>query len=142
VETPQEMNLRPNERFDMAVSMETLEHVPPSMIDGYLETIAHHLDGYFFVTVPNEKGPLFLAKWTVKRLFSKTAEKYSVGELINATLGRLRYIERNEHKGFDYAELVRQLEKYFDVVEVSGHPFGALLPRWCCFSIGIIAKPR
>lgn len=58
------------------------------------------------------------------------------------TLGRLRYVERNEHKGFDYAELVRQLEKHFDVVEVFGHPFGAILPVWCCFSIGVVAKPQ
>jgi hypothetical protein len=62
VTTPDQINLRANERFDMAVSMETLEHIPPALIDGYLETIARHLNGYFFITVPNEKGPLFVAK--------------------------------------------------------------------------------
>jgi len=42
VTTPDQMNLRPNERFDMWVWMETLEHVPPALVDGYLETIARH----------------------------------------------------------------------------------------------------
>jgi DUF218 domain len=57
----------------------------------------------------------------------KSAAKNSVGKLINATLGTLRYVERNEHRGFDYAELVRPIEKHVDVVEASGHPFGAIL---------------
>lgn len=73
--TPDQINLRANERFDTAVSMETLEHIPPALIDrsgkdrspsGRL--LLHH--------VTNEKGPLFLAEWTAKRLFSKFAEKY------------------------------------------------------------------
>ncbi|MFL9922566.1 methyltransferase domain-containing protein [Paraburkholderia fungorum] len=142
VSTPDQMNLQLSDRFDVAVSMETLEHVPPALVDGYLEQIARHLDGYLFVTVPNEKGPLFLAKWTVKKLFSKSAEHYSLSELVNASLGRMDRVARNDHKGFDYSKLVRQLEKYFDVVAVSGHPFGSVLPCWCCFSIGIVAKPK
>jgi 2-polyprenyl-3-methyl-5-hydroxy-6-metoxy-1,4-benzoquinol methylase len=143
VSSPDQMNLRRSDRFDIAVSMETLEHVPPALVDGYLEQIARHLDGYLFVTVPNEKGPLFLAKWSAKKLFSTGAEAhYSFSEVVNATLGRMDHVERDQHKGFDYSKLVKQLEKYFDVVAVSGHPFGGILPRWCCFSIGIVAKPK
>jgi 2-polyprenyl-3-methyl-5-hydroxy-6-metoxy-1,4-benzoquinol methylase len=142
VTNPEQMNLCATERFDIAVSMETLEHVPPALVDGYLEQMASHLDGYLFVTVPNEKGPLFLAKWLVKRLFSTSAQHYTFGEVVNAALGRMKHVARNEHKGFDYSELVKQLEKRFDVVTVSGFPFGELLPRWCCFGIGIIARPK
>jgi len=142
VTRPDQMNLRPTDRFDIAVSMETLEHVPPELVDGYLEQIASHLDGYLFVTVPVEKGPLFLAKWSVKRLFSTGGRGYSFSEVINATLGRMSHVARDEHKGFDYAALIRQLEKYFDVVAVSGLPFGELLPAWCCFGVGIVARPK
>ena len=56
VSTPDQMNLHPTDRFDIAVSMETLEHVPPALIDGYLKQIALHLDGYLLVTVLTPRG--------------------------------------------------------------------------------------
>ncbi|MEZ2355015.1 hypothetical protein [Caballeronia sp. RCC_10] len=74
-------------------------------------------------------------------MLSKDAHAYTFDELVYATLGRMDRVKRNEHKGFDYAALVRQMRKYFDIVEVSGHPFG-FLPARLCFSIGIIAKPK
>lgn len=139
--TPEEMRLNDNDIFNIAVAMETLEHVPPQMVDGYLRKIAHHLDGYLFITVPNEKGIVFLAKWFAKKLLSRDAEHYSLSELANATLGRMALVARREHKGFDYASLVKDVEKYFDVIDVSGHPFG-FLPCSLCFGIGIVAKSR
>jgi len=140
VSSPEEMQLN-NDVFHIAVVMETLEHVPPEMVDGYLQKIAQHLDGYLFVTVPNEKGFLLLAKWIVKKLLTKDAEHYSCSELINATLGRMERVARLEHKGFDYQSLVKNIEKHFDVIDVSGHPLG-FLPTSLCFGIGIIAKSR
>ena len=138
--SPEEMHLSDSDVFDMAVTMETLEHVPPAMVDSYLGMIARHLNGYLFITVPNEKGLIFLGKWLVKRFFND-AEYYSFSELINATLGRMDRVERVEltHKGFDYAALVRSVAKHFDVIEVSGHPYG-ILPKGLCFGIGIVAK--
>ncbi|MEZ2354105.1 class I SAM-dependent methyltransferase, partial [Caballeronia sp. RCC_10] len=73
---PDQMTLAEDERSDVAVSMETLEHVPPHLVDGYLRKIAHHLDGYLFVTVPNEKERWRrefgqLGKW--KKLGSESA---------------------------------------------------------------------
>ena len=138
---PEDMALERRDKFDIAVSMETLEHVPPHLVDGYLRKIADHLDGHLFVTVPNEKGLVFITKWTLKRLLSKDAHAYTAGELVNATLGRMERVERDEHKGFDYAAMVQAIDKHFDVISVSGHPFG-FLPRWLCFSIGIVAKSR
>lgn len=139
--SPEEMHLNSNDVFNIAVAMETLEHVPPEMVDGYLRKIAQHLDGYLFVTVPNEKGFVFLAKWIVKKIFSKDAEDYSLAELINATLGRMERVARREHKGFDYQSLVKDIGKYFNVIDVSGHPLG-FLPPSLCFGIGIVAKSR
>lgn len=139
--TPEEMEIPPGMVFNIAVAMETLEHVPPQLVDGFLAKIARHLDGYFFVTVPNEKGLLFLAKWLTKRVLSKDAQPYTVAELVNATLGRMKAVERRDHKGFDYARLASQIGNHFDVVEISGHPFG-FLPTSLCFGIGILAKSR
>ena len=139
--TPEEMRLDGRDTFDIAVAMETMEHVPPAMVDGYLRKISQHLKGYLFITVPNEKGLLFLAKWLTKRLFSRDAEQYSFPDLMNATLGRMNLVTRREHKGFDYESLVKEVGKHFDVVDVSGHPFG-FLPCSLCFGIGILAKSR
>ncbi len=139
--SPDEMHLKSTDIFSIAVAMETLEHVPPQMIDGFLQKIAEHLEGYFFVTVPNEKGMVFLAKWLAKKLLSKDAETYSITELANATLGRMDLIARREHKGFDYDTLIKIIEKYFDIVNISGHPLG-FLPHSLCIGIGIVAKSK
>lgn len=139
--SPDEMCLSAHDRFHVAVSMETLEHVPPHLVDGYLRKIAEHLDGYLFVTVPNEKGVFFLTKWLLKKWVSKDAETYSMRELVNATLGRMDRVERKQHKGFDYDAMIRQISQHFDVIDVSGHPF-SLLPKSLCFGVGIIAKSK
>jgi cyclopropane fatty-acyl-phospholipid synthase-like methyltransferase len=139
--TPAQMGLAPDERFDIAVSMETLEHVPLDLVDPYLATIAAHLDGYFFITVPNEKGLMFFAKWLTKFVFRADPEPYTLGEIVNATLGRTHKVARREHKGFNYDELIGQIGKHFEVVQVSGHPF-SWLPTSLCFSVGIVARSR
>jgi hypothetical protein len=139
--SPEDMNLRDDEMFDTAISMETLEHIPSPLVLPYLKKIADHLDGFLFVTVPNEKGLLFLAKWIAKKLFGGDAEEYSLMELVHATLGKSHRVKRREHKGFDYESLLKEISTHFDVVSVSGHPFG-FLPTWMCFGVGIVAKSK
>lgn len=60
---------------------------------------------------------------------------------MNAALGNLEKVERNQHKGFDWKKFVGQVERHFDVLQVSGHPLQGL-PASCCFSIGILARTR
>lgn len=139
--SPDDIRFSANDRFTLAVCMETLEHVPPNMVDGYLRKIAEHLDGWFFVTVPNERGIVFLTKWLAKKLWYGSAEAYTFAELINATLGRMDCVARHEHKGFDWSRLVEQVAMHFDVVEVSGFPV-SVLPKQLCLTIGIAAKSR
>jgi 2-polyprenyl-3-methyl-5-hydroxy-6-metoxy-1,4-benzoquinol methylase len=139
--SPDEMRLKKNDVFNIAVAMETLEHVPPESVDGYLRKIAQHLEGYFFVTVPNEKGIVFLIKWLAKKILSKDAEPYTLSELSNATIGRLKLVQRREHKGFDYESLIRDIERYFDVIEILGLPLG-YLPYSLCITIGIVARSK
>lgn len=137
--TPDGMLLDEDECFDMAVAMETFEHIPPSLVDGYLKKIAKHLDGYLFLTVPNEKGVVFLAKWMAKRILSRDTQRYAFYEIINATVGRSEYVAREDHKGFDYSVLLKEVEHYFDIIDVTGHPLD-FLPPSLCFGIGIVAK--
>ena len=139
--SPEEMHLNDEYTFNIAVAMETLEHVPPDMVDGYLKKIAKHLKGYFFVTVPNEKGLVFLCKWIYKKILSKDATHYSFTELINASLGRMQHVYRKEHKGFDYLSVIDQINVHFEIIAVSSLPM-RFLPRPFCFGIGIIAKTK
>ncbi len=136
---PDGIPIADNEKFTLAVAMETLEHLSPELCEAYLEKIARHLDGYLLVTVPNEIGPVFLIKWLIKKLFSRDNYNYSLTELVDATLGRTGRIRRHQHKGFDYRELVRTIGRHFEIVEVSGHPAG-FLPVCMCFGVGIIAR--
>ena len=103
---PEDMNLSDNDRFDIAVVMETLEHLPPNLLDGYLRKIAQHLDGFLFVTIPNEKGIVFLAKWLIKRVLGKDAASYTIAEFLNATLGRMEKVaeKRRDQKGSGYSQ--------------------------------------
>jgi 2-polyprenyl-3-methyl-5-hydroxy-6-metoxy-1,4-benzoquinol methylase len=139
--SPEDMRLAADDRFDIAVAMETLEHVPPDMVDGYLRQIADHLDGYLFITVPNETGPVFLGKWAAKAMLGGDPERYSASEVLNATLGRTDRVQRREHKGFNYRKLVAEIENHFEVIEVGGHPLG-FLPPAMCFGIGVVARRR
>ena len=130
----------PSRSFDLGVALETLEHLPSDKLDLYLAEVARLCD-HFLVTVPNEKGPVFLAKWLVKRIALRDddAHRYTVVEVLNATLGRMHLVRRDEHKGFDYAALATKLSERFDVLSVVGLPLG---PPLLAFSVGLIAKTR
>lgn len=137
-----DMGLGAGDVFDLAISMETLEHIDDEKtVCDYLEKISSHLDGYFLVTVPNEKGLVFSLKYILKKIFSSDAERYTFGEFMNATLGRMEHVERLQHKGFDYEKLTKSVDRYFDIVEISGHPF-SFLPVPFCFGVGIVARTR
>jgi hypothetical protein len=105
-----------------------------------LSTAILIIDGHFFVTVPNEKGPMFLAKHIAKAAIGST-QPYTAKEVLYATLGDLSQVERNEHKGFDYAQLVTQIGQHFDIVRVEPLPMG-WMPNLTGFTIGIIAKSK
>lgn len=137
--TPDDIDVVDSE-YDIAVCMETLEHVPPELVEPYLEVMAKATDGYVFITVPNEIGIVFLAKYLFKSLFGDT-QKYELKEILFATMGMTDRVNRHDHKGFDYRVLVNQVSKYFDIVEVSGHPL-TIAPTMLNFGIGIIGRSK
>ena len=126
--------------FDTSLCLETLEHVPPDSMVDYVRAISEVTNGHLVVTVPNEKGVVFLSKYLVKKTFG-LAHPYTPGEVAAATLGRMHSVARAEHKGFDYETVIEAVGQFFDIVEVSGYPFRSL-PRSLGFGCGILAKSR
>lgn len=137
--TPESLRQFDSKSFTTCVSLETIEHILPELVDEYLQELARILRGDLLITVPNEKGPVLLAKKIAKRMISSPSEQYSWAELFNASIGRLHRVERNDHKGFDYAELVRQISKHFSIVSVSGLPV-RFVPRLLSLTIAIHAR--
>jgi hypothetical protein len=127
-------------RFHTAICLETLEHVPPESVEDYIRAMAEVTMGHIVVTVPNEKGLVFLSKYVAKRAFAD-AQSYRASEIVAATLGRMDSVERDEHKGFDYEAIVETIGTFFEVTEVSGFPFSKL-PRSAGFGVGVLARAR
>lgn len=126
--------------FELCVCMETLEHVPPELVDPYLRRLAQLTRGYILVTVPNEKGLVFAVKYLTKRLFGDYRD-YTLAEFFSAFLGKMERVRRQEHKGFDYETVVCALQRYFEVVEVSALPI-RWLPTGLGYFIGIVGRTR
>ena len=124
--------------YDLVICMETLEHIPPNHVCHYLEKISNHCKGYFLITVPNEKGIFFLLKRIIK--FNSDSYKYNLREIINIFFGRTNYVDRFQHKAFDYDQIIYDIKKFFKIIKVEGNPFGKFLPKFLCFNICIIAK--
>ncbi len=130
-------------RFDYSIALETLEHIPTSVLEGYIEFLAQVTKKKLLITVPVEVGPVFLFKHLAKRLFSGLhngeTDTYTLKEIYWATRGRTDKVVRYEHKGFDYRELIRQLSQYFVITKVEGIPFKRF--PYYSFQVGIIAEP-
>jgi hypothetical protein len=137
--TPEDIRLE--EKYDLSVCMEMLEHVPSEMVAPYLEKLAGLTTKFSFITVPNEIGLVLAAKYISKRLSGMAVEAYTLSELWNAMLGKTEFVLRNEHKGFDYRILLESVSQYFDVIDVFPTPY-RWLPRQAGFGICIVAAAK
>lgn len=138
--TPDEMGIG-DESFDISVCMETLEHVPPELVEPYVAKLAAATRHHVFITVPNEIGVVFFLKHVAKSALGGDTEKYGFVEFLNQSAGRTAKVARREHKGFDYRDMVRAVSRHFDIVEVSGNPLGRL-PAALNFGVGIVGAKR
>ena len=129
------------ECFQVGVCMETLEHLPPELVEPYLAALAARVSSLLFVTAPNEKGLPFAVKYLSRWLLGLKPERYNAAEFVNAVLGRMDGISRDEHKGFDYAVLLAQIDVHFEILAVESILIG-WLPAAHSTGIGIIASPR
>jgi hypothetical protein len=131
--------------YDISVCQETIEHLPLAEFNQYIEKLAKATRHLCFISVPNEKGLVFLFKHMFKALTQAKVDRedYSFREIWYTFIGKPEKVERHEkgHKGFDYTALKKDLEKHFDVVETNGLPFGKL-PVSLNFTVGFICKKK
>ncbi len=133
-------DMETSERFDLAVCMETLEHLTDEQLAGYLDRIAAVTEQRFFVTVPNEIGPVCFVKQALKKVFWG-GSIFSWSDMLKSLFGRTDSIVRDEHRGFNYRKLIRVLGQRFEVERVSGIPFGFLPPLFN-FTVGIVLRAK
>ncbi len=130
----------PSKHYDLALALETLEHLPDHVLENYLDRLKQVVTGHFFVSVPIERGLTWVLKRWAKAMLGIPREQYSWMECWHAALGNMDKVKRNQHKGFDDRRLVQMLAKRFRILEVSGiYPgFGWL--GWN-FQVGIVCAP-
>lgn len=133
---PEELDNLPSKSFAVAVSLETLEHIPDDILDGYIAQLRRLTTGGIVASVPNEKGLIFLIKWILKRVLYRASDGYTPREIFFATIGKMDRVARNEHKGFDYVEMGRHLSDHFGEIEYHSIPFRSL-PLFLSPTIGI-----
>ena len=139
--SPDEFRRFKDGQFNVAAALETLEHVPPELVAPFLDQLARVTRGHLFVTVPNELGPVFLAKYVGKKILYGGEQDYSPAEILAATLRQSDKVERDDHKGFDYRHVVAEVGKRFEILKVEGlASFG--LPAALAPTVGIFARSR
>lgn len=138
---PIELYRYKNINFDLGVAMETLEHLSPSTVYQYLDAFHCLVKGHILITVPNEKGLVFLGKWLVRKIMGDRSYQFSPVEVLYAVCGFLDRVERKEHKGFDYKSLIEDIEARFEIICVHSIPI-AKLPIWLSPTLGILARTR
>lgn len=129
--------------YDIGISLETMEHVPPEMVEDYLAVFARSIKTAAFFSVPNEIGLPFAGKFLAKKAIYRDSldEPYTFAEFWNETLGQTQKVHRSEHKGFDYRRFLQQVTQKFDIQHVESIPYH-WLPVGLSFTVGIVARPK
>jgi cyclopropane fatty-acyl-phospholipid synthase-like methyltransferase len=139
VQTPAALSDFKDGEFDAAIALETLEHIPDDMMKDYLAELSRVTSGRIYVSVPNEMGPVFLAKFLAKQVRYGGAEKYTPSEIVSATLFQPQRVERDNHKGFDYRQMIRDVAEHFEIESVEGLP-PLFLPPALSLTVGIVGR--
>lgn len=127
-ESPSDLECFADGQFDLAIVLETLEHLRPEHVPDYLDQLARVTRGTLLVSVPNEMGPVFLVKFVAKLLLYGDVQPYRPSELLAATLRRATLVDRDGHKGFDYRTIIEEIGARFDLCETAGLPLTGLPP--------------
>jgi hypothetical protein len=135
-----DIKISSNDKVSLILCMETFEHLSDQDLLNYVLKFSQILSGYMFITVPNEKGFIFLVKYLIK-LFCGLKQDYSFNEVTQIVLGRLHKVVRNEHKGFDWSSLNLLLVEHFQIISIEGVQFPAL-PLFLNMQIGMVYKAK
>lgn len=128
---------------DLILALETLEHVPEPLVVRVVEAIGRAQFGHLYVSVPNEVGPVLLAKnigsWAMR--YPRHRE-YTWRETLHAGFYDLDGVRRHDvgHRGFDWRWLAQTLRQNLRIVETTTSPV-PLMPRTLSPSIGFICTP-
>lgn len=129
----------PEKPYDLFICMETFEHIPEAGVEQYLKRVKDVVKGTLFITVPIERGGVFLAKNMARSLIAKEHRDLSRKEYWAHVFGRMDDIRHDGHIGFDDRRVVRQVRKYFQIEKVS--TIGPSVPiKVIGFQRGIIAR--
>ena len=94
--------------FDVGICMETLEHLPDDLVDGYLDVLARVVSGPVFFTIPVERADA-AGQATGYRIFGMYRDRLSWRDLLNGALSRTDRIPRHEHRGFDDRRMLERI---------------------------------
>lgn len=130
------------EPYDVGICMETFEHLDDELLVAYLEALRGLVTRRMYITVPVERGLLFLLKHGAKSLFrAKGKGTYTAADIWNLTLGKTDAVERDQHRGFDDRKLLALVSRFFKVEEVRGVFPGVPVRTWN-LTLGIVASPK
>jgi 2-polyprenyl-3-methyl-5-hydroxy-6-metoxy-1,4-benzoquinol methylase len=90
-------NYKPKEKFNMIISIETLEHIPPDQLKNIIKNLNRLVkeNGYLIITVPSKNVRLF--KKHYQHFDTKTMQNYLEGQFkIVKTLGHYKISKRYE----------------------------------------------
>ncbi len=139
--SPGEMQIK--SQGQIGVCLETFEHALPEYVEGYLAKFRQAVTDLMFITVPVERGPIFVAKHVAKRMLGINDEEFPTmwsREFWNQALGRMDRVSRHEHCGFDDRDFVRAVTRHFEIISAKGL-FISDLPMLGP-SLGIVCRPR
>lgn len=120
--------VRQHAPFATVTLFETIEHLWDDEINQFLDRAASVLeaDGKVLISGPIEVGPALLLKEFNRRVVRRSKKSpYKLGELFKAAFlgqaGPRAEDVKNSHRGFDFREAIKKIEKHGWRVEVLGY---------------------
>ncbi|QCP50854.1 class I SAM-dependent methyltransferase [Trinickia violacea] len=132
---------------DLLTAFEVCEHLYPQELAQLLDDAARIMkpDAAFIISVPIMYGLAVIPKvanWMWRH--RKTSTEYKIEEILLSAVGvRVTRAEnlRGSHKGFDFRELHKTLDKHFIVSKVRCSPI-ASMPWWLSSQYFMICRKR
>ncbi|CEF54773.1 class I SAM-dependent methyltransferase [Acetobacter ghanensis] len=132
------------QNVDVIIALESLEHIPESIVVRLIEHIARAKPAAFMCSVPNEVGPIVFLKNIGSLLTGYMRHKeYKWRETLHAGLFNLDKVETHGigHKGFDWRWLAQTIRHNMPITETHTNPFD-WLPKTLSFSVIFICRQK
>lgn len=127
---------------DVIIGLESLEHIPESVVVKTIEAIGKSNCKYMYFTAPNEIGPAILIKNIGSFLMGYPRYKeYLWKETFFASIFELEKVGRHGvgHKGFDWRWLAHTLRQHCKIISYTSNPYN-FVPKLFSPSIGFICR--